>query len=152
MQPASLRYQNSEGTCASDDPSLRGGGRVNVRIDLAFLESSRFECLDFFLEIVGDRRAHVGADGDGRALGGVVAITDGWPGRLNKKDRKHLGFTIADIERAVGVAYTGLGFVSLRLVSLGLASRGVNGGSVDGDDEDGADDGEELCRKHRGVG
>ena len=47
----------------------------------------------------------------------------------------------------MGVAYSGLGFVSLR-----LASRGIDGGSVDGDDEDSGDDGEELCRKHRGVG
>ena len=149
MQPASLRYQNSE---RSDNPSVGGGGRVNVRIDLAFLESTEFETLDLFLEIVGDRRADVGADGDWRTLSGVGAITDGWPGRLNKKDGKHLGLTIADIERAMGMAYSGLGFVSLRLVSLRLASRGIDGRSVDGDDEDSGDDGEELCRKHRGVG
>ena len=148
---------------ASDNPSLRGGGRVNVRIDFAFLESIKLESGDFFLEIIGDRRANVGVDGEGRALSGVIAIIDGWPGRLNKKDRKYLGFATvdsdarADIERAMRVAYTGLRFVSLilvslRLVSLRLASREINGGSIDRDDEDSADDGEELSRKHHDVG
>ena len=116
-----------------------------------------------FLEIIGDRCADVGVNGEGRALSGVLAIIDGWPGRLNKKDRKYLGFTIVDadarvdIERATGVAYTGLRFasrilVSLRLVSLRLASREINGGPINRDDDDSADDGEELSRKHHGVG
>ena len=143
---------------ASDNPSLRGGGRVNVRIDFAFLESIKLESGDFFLEIIGDRRADVGVDGEGRALSGIIAIIDGWPGRLNKEDRKYLGFTTvdadarADIERAMRVAYTGLRFVSLILASLRLASREINGGSIDRDDEDSADDGEELSRKHHDVG
>jgi len=52
----------------------------------------------------------------------------------------------------MGVAYTGLRLACLILVSLMLAHRGFNGGSVDRDDEDSADDGEELSRKHHGVG
>ena len=57
------------------------------------------------------------------------------------KDRQYLDFATVDIERAVGTTY-----------SLNPISREPSGGSIDRDGEDSADDGEELSRKHHGVG
>jgi len=158
VQSASLQCQNSEGTRASNNPSLRGGGRVNVRIENAGFKSFKLEGFNFFLEIIGEGFADVGVQVEPRATG-VRARFDGSRGCLNKKDRKYIGFTTADvdarvdIERAMGMAYS----FSLRIASRGvsrgsISNRGVNGGSIDCDDEDGADDGEELSRKHHGVG
>jgi len=71
---------------ASDNPSLRGGGRVNVRIESAALEfRPKAETGDRCLDVVGERCADVGGDGDIRALVIAVAIVGGSRvGRLNK--------------------------------------------------------------------
>ena len=89
-QLGSLQYQNSEGTRASDNPSLRGGGRVNVRIDSAGRESLlNIETVDLFIDVVGERCAGVGVDGEIMATS-AVAIVYGSLGRLNKRDRKYI--------------------------------------------------------------
>ena len=115
---------------------------------MAGIETFDNEFWKVCLEIVGEGFADVGVDAE-RLPRAAFARADGSGGCLNKKDRKYLGLTTADvdarvdIERAMGVAYS---------LSLRIASRGVNGGSIDRDDEDGADDGEELSRKYHGVG
>jgi len=81
----SLQYQNGEGARASDNSSLHGGGRVDVRIDRADCESLITESGDFLLETVGERLADVGVDGDLRAIS-VNAIFDGSLGRLSKRE------------------------------------------------------------------
>ena len=89
-QLGSLQYQNSEGTRGSDNPPLRGGGRVNVRIDSAGRESRlNIETEDLFVDVVGERHAGVGADGEILATS-VIAIVYGSIGRLNKRDRKYI--------------------------------------------------------------
>ena len=56
-------------------------------------------------------------------------------------DRQYLDFTAIDIEKAVGATY-----------GLEPAFCEPSRGSIDRDGEDSAEDGEELYRKHHGVG
>ena len=68
-------------------------------------------------------------------------IADRSQGPLGQKDRQYLCFTAIDIERAVVATY-----------SLEPAFCESSRGSIDRDGEDSAEDGEELYKKHHGVG
>ena len=125
---------------ALENMSLRGSGGVNVRpasADHAQVMTERYEGF-----CNSDAPGFV--DGGSFTLGRGAICDISQQCRvipLGKKDRQYLDFATVDIERAVGTTY-----------SLNPISREPSGGSIDRDGEDSADDGEELSRKHHGVG
>jgi len=140
VQPTSLQYRIASGR-ASGNLSLRGGGRADLRIAIAdYVRSmtkrhNRVPRVEAVGAVDGDRltEARGGAIFDSSQSIRVVP--------LGQKNRQYLDFTTVDIERVVGTTH-----------SLEPAFREPSGGSIDRDGKDSADDGEELYRKHHGVG